>query len=102
MMYTVEGIALIIGVLGTAIASSAAYRVLGRIEGTVERYGARLQDHSDKIEAHDAILVQLLGLPEDVKEMRREIHLIKGDVESISDRLKRNGNDNGNSKRDVK
>ncbi len=74
------------GLAGTAIAAAGAYRVLGRIEGTVGRYGERLQDHSDAIKG-------LVFLPKFVKEMEKDLESIKSDVASILDKLERNGND---------
>ena len=74
-----------LGLAGTAIAAAGAYRVLGRIEGTVGRYGERLQEHSDAIK-------DLVFLPKFVREMETDLESIKTDVASILDKLERNGN----------
>jgi hypothetical protein len=77
----------LIGVLVAAIAASGAWRVLGRIEGKVERYSDRLDDHSETLEAHEMMLVKLSLLPECIEELKTEIKDLKLHVDSIYDRI---------------
>lgn len=60
----------LLGILSTVVASGAAYRIVGRIEGRAMVDQERLQRHSGAIKEHVVLFAQLGVVPEQIKELR--------------------------------
>lgn len=62
-----QGVNLVLGII-TATLSSGIMLTLGKLLGSVKRYGTRLDKHSGQIEANQAAIVRLdTLLPERIK-----------------------------------
>lgn len=77
----------LIGIISTLFVCSAAWRIVGRIEGKMERFASRLDDHSETLREHAKLLLDLRLLPNDFKGFKSALEEFRSDLKEVKTQI---------------